>query len=205
MALRCLLVSLVASLGFDLPSGRDVTSWKVMGRDWAAARAVDLATLGAEASGWLGAEDSAGRPPVADAVAAPSVSVPAPEAAPTATGSAERDLVFDAVGQELAAALAADRRQLVEALVPPAPAAEAPAIEVAGLAGGEPTGRPDRGAVDLAFPAPDASATADEVADELEAQPDAPGRLSSAVRLTRDAVRAWASLMQSMGGEVLTR
>ncbi len=31
MALRCLLVSLVASLGFELPSGQDVTSLAMSG------------------------------------------------------------------------------------------------------------------------------------------------------------------------------
>ena len=206
MALRCLLVSLVASLGFDLPSNRDVTSWKVMGRDWYAARAIDLSAMGAEASGWLGANDPTMKP---SAALAETPAPPAAMAMAMASGPDEsirrRDLAFDAVGEELAAALAADRRLLAEANPVPTPVADAPAIEVVVLAPAEPPCRPEAVADDLAFPVPDAADTADEADDAGEETPAPPGRLASAVRLTRDAVQAWTALVQGMGGEIRVR
>ena len=42
MTLRIMLVGLVASMGYDLPSGPDLSCWAQAGRDWVHARMTDL-------------------------------------------------------------------------------------------------------------------------------------------------------------------
>lgn len=197
MALRCLLVSLVASLGFELPSGQDVTAWTTSGGDWISARTVDLSALGAEASGWLGINDPTMKPRTEVLVATP---------APSPTGNDESaspstDLAFDSINEGMARAFADDSETALAETVPVALAQEAtPATSVEILR------QPAADSLALAFPAPATAATDEEGDDSVTSTPAPVDRLSSAVRLTRDAVEAWASLVQSVGNEsILTR
>lgn len=52
MALRFLLVSLVAGLGVNLPSGDEFSSWVGSGRAWVQARVDDIRGTGADAEAW---------------------------------------------------------------------------------------------------------------------------------------------------------
>lgn len=207
MALRCLLVGLVASLGFQLPSGQDVTSWTRPGRDWVAARTITLSDLKATASVWFAAEpEPAAQPPVAEPAPALAVA-PAAEPAPD-------DLAFAAITEGMAASFAADlevaRAEEAAAVrdePAPAPAAEA-------VAAADPTGEPEHESMALAHaePAPEAvtpgqAEFAPEAVTQGDAEPAASPatRLTSAVRATREAMNAWASVVQAVGREVVAR
>ncbi len=197
MALRCLLVSLVASLGFELPSGQAVTAWTTSGGDWISARTVDLSAIGAEASGWLGSNDPTMKPRTEVLVATP---------APSPTGNDESsppstDLAFASINDGMARAFADDSQTALAEPVPVALAQEgSPATPVEVLP------QPAADSLALAFPALATAATDEEGDDSAASPPASVDRLSSAVRLTRDAVEAWASLVQSVGYEsILTR
>ena len=80
------------------------------------------------------------------------------------------------------------------------------AVEPIMVAAVEPLCQPETDAMELAFPAPDAALVADGSEQVEEDESVVADRLSSAVQLTRDAVQAWTSLVQSVGSEmILTR
>lgn len=199
MVLRCLLVSLVASLGFDLPTGQDVTSWTMSGKTWVSDRAVDLSAMGAEASGWLGINDPTMKSNPA-ALPATEVVVVAPT---EVTEAMPADLAFDSIGEGMALAFQDDLSTARAEEIVPAPADEAVVVMIVTT---EPLCQPVEEGLTMAFPAADADATTEEMDQSAVVQSDSAERFSSAVRLTRDAVQAWASLVQTVGNDAsLTR
>ncbi len=197
MALRCLLVSLVASLGFELPSNQDVTSWTVLGRNWVSGRAVDLSALQAEASGWLGLGD----PTIKPSPERPTPTDPEQEAAAASTTGPD-DLAFESIGEGMALAFASDLETARDGDATPAPvSAPAPAELVAAA---EPQPMPDLDPMALAFPAPSADSTDEEVVEPTDPSMIRADRLASAFRLTREAVQAWATLVQPVSEDSVT-
>ena len=200
MALRCLLVSLVASLGFELPSNQDVTSWTISGRNWVSTRAVELTALQAEASGWLGLNDPTMQPK------------PEPVAADR-SGARCSGRVGDRSDRfTRRPRLRLDRRR------------DGPGVRY------RPGSRTSRGSDPRSRSrcGPRGGCDRQTVQPQPEARVDDPGvprplgrfdrrrkrrnwtmlhptrldRLSSAVRLTCEAVQAWASVIQTVGDEV---
>ncbi len=188
MALRFMLVSLVASMGFEMPTGADLSHWTRSGRDWADARMADLSGLRAEAGRVFADPAESAR---VDELSAAVASCPGTTA----------DLAFEAVGEGMATSFAAD---LALARVEESkPAAEAPnlarADEPAAVApaSAEPV-------VNLAATAEADCLDASEAGDPAvanSAEPSRADRISSAVRLTGEAVQAWANLIQSSADE----
>ena len=205
MALRCLLVSMVACLGFDLPTARDLSSWTMTGRDWVSSRVVDLSALQAEASGWLSSNDpTMNRPVEAPAVASTEVSTPAP-ALTTEESSLTADLAFDSINEGMALSFADDleatrtQQALAEPAVAASPVESTETIVAAEPAPAvEPAATPEVDSLALAFPAADAGSTEDEATETAPSQDE---RIASAVRLTREAVQAWAAVIQPVGDE----
>ena len=107
MALRCLLVSLVATLGFELPSGQDVTSWTMSGQNWVSARGGDLASMGSATSGWLGLND----PDLVTTLVGPTLAAASSQviaSAEAAAASESADLAFESVGEGMTLTFADD-------------------------------------------------------------------------------------------------
>jgi hypothetical protein len=143
MALRVLLLGLVACLGLDLPSVETLEGWKETGRGWVTARMADLSSLRALA----GLDE--------DIVIDP----------PAETASSRVDLAFEAALEGMTSGFSAD---LASARLATPVEEKVAAVE----------------------PEPDP-------ASEVEAEPASRlDRISTAVRLTRQAVDAWASLIQ---------
>ena len=222
MALRCLLVSLVATLGFELPSGQDVTSWTMSGQSFVAARAGDVASMGSTASGWLGLNDSDSVAKlIGPTLAAESAQVVA--SAETAAATSSADLAFESVGEGTVLTFADDILAAPAGVETPLPATEVEPVMVAAadaepiivaaadaepiiVAVTEPVCQPETNAMNLAFPAAEAELATEESEQVEESDSVVAEQLSSAVQLTRDAVQAWTSLVQSVGSEmVLTR
>jgi hypothetical protein len=185
MTLRVLLVGLVASMGYELPSGQDIESWTRTGSQWVNARLADLSHLRAEA------ERSIARSTDSDRAVEPT---PAPSAT-AEVGLTRDDLMFDAVVEGMASDFATDLASIevakpVEAVV----VAIEPFVEMSEAACLDP---------ELEVAAPDTPARADL---EVTAASPAPSptieatskaeRISTAIRLTRQAISAWASLIQ---------
>ncbi len=188
MALRMMLVSLVACMGLEIPNQGDFTSWAQSGREWIASGLADPE---------------------------PTIEVTRPPAVAART-RADDDRNFEAISEEMAASFAAE---LVASRAEETGPADAPAMTRAP----EPTsvGLPEGEEIaSLTAPADEAIAVAsddeptdtlsgadeaiavasdDEPADTLSGADEAPSRddrLSSAVRLTREAARAWGAVMQ---------
>ncbi len=180
MMIRMMLVSLVASLGLELPSGHDVASWTHSGQAWASARMADLASLQGDTcpiSADLGRPDSA----TATAV----------EPANPAS-----DLAFEAAADRFVCEFRADA---LAALAPSAPE-PAPVVEVASV----PTPAVEAVVAESAAPV---EAVADPESCELDsdeedvvavAEPSVTqaDKIHQAVRMTAQAVNAWASVLQ---------
>ena len=199
MALRCLLVGLVASLGFELPSSQDVTSWTALGQNWVSARSADLSALQAEATGWLTATDPTLRPRT-DQVATAEAEPMAVAEATTEAAASPADLAFDSIGEGMALAFGTDLEAIRAEGATDARKLEAASEVVATV---EPQPQPEDERMTLAFPAPSADLTDEEGMDQDEIAAIRADRLSSAVRLTREAVQAWASVIESVGDEVI--
>jgi hypothetical protein len=190
MTLRIMLVSLVASLGFELPSGSDVSCWAKAGTEWVQARMVDRPGLLVEAKLDLAAPSDA-------QLVDEKFDVPALDC----EKKADTDASFKSVTDEIAADLSAD---LLASHREEAPGDQAE-VKVA-LEQPAPAGLPEGEAVGcLVVPGDEAKAS--EVAWIEEERPTVPAeptvdsparpdRVSSAVRLTREALQAWAALMQ---------
>ena len=141
------------------------------------------------------------------AAAEPAPSVPVETKAPESM----TDLAFRSIGEDMALAFADDQTATLAAaaVAPPVdevPVAETsivedPVAEVAVVAEVEPASNPELDSMELALAAPpEASAEGqDEMAEEATADRDS--RLASAVRLTREAVQAWAEVVQSVGSD----
>jgi hypothetical protein len=181
MTLRIMLLGLVASMGIELPSGADISSWTRSGRDWVASRLGDLPGPYVEADrADAGPTDchQAGRPTESPVVAvAEDCGIAA-------------DLAFEAVSEAMAADFSAD---LLTMQAEESPSETAPVM----LSSDEPpaVGLPDgEETMTLAVPADEAEAV--EPDEETSESHSCLDRVSSAVRLTREAVQAWATLIQ---------
>ena len=202
MTLRIMLVGLVASLGFELPSGPDVSCWARSGRDWVIARAADLS----------GPEVEADRPDTGPAdchQAEPTISIersvvevdrPAPD-----------DVAFAAASEAMAAEFAADLMSMNEERLPTedAPALLADATPPIGLPDGEefslpPSPAAEEGPVDVAVTVAAEDDAPAESTVETEESCTRADRASSAIRLTREAVQAWAGLILESAEEADT-
>ncbi len=196
MTLRIMLVGLVASMGLEWPSGPEFSCWTQSGRDWVQSRLADLSgpvveadRPEAEPADCHQADDS-----IEPAAIAESAKIPG-------------DMAFVAASEAMAAEFAADRLTMLEERspaedVPTMVASEAP--PAVGLPDGEELASSvelpdDEGPVVLA-----GSADVGEVPAGTDAPPASVDRFSSALRLTREAVQAWADLMQGSADDVST-
>jgi hypothetical protein len=186
MTLRIMLLGLVASMGIELPSGAEVTSWTRSGRDWVAATWADLP------GSCVGADPADAGP--TDCHQA-SKQTGSPVIAVAEDCRTSDDMVFEAVSEGMAADFSADLLTMQAEESPSETAAvmlssdEPPAV---GLPDGEES-------MTLAVPADEAEAV--EPDEETDESPSHLDRVSSAVRLTREAVQAWASLIQESAEE----
>ncbi|WP_435007395.1 hypothetical protein P12x_004706 [Tundrisphaera lichenicola] len=173
MALRFLLVSLVASMGLDLPGAPELAGWARAGRDWAEARMVEFSAYRADAGRFFLASPVMGAEAEDDGLA--------PETADLAF-----DVVVEGMASNFAAELLADRRDqkfnemgsdvFAKSVVPDIPTAKVvsgPAPESASVTAPSPS-------VEVPSATPKVSRGA---------------RISSAVELTRQAMSAWVSLI----------
>lgn len=189
MALRFLLVSLVAGMGLELPSGQDLSNWTRAGREWAGARMVEFSSLRGEAA-------CASRGPT-DCERESEGTGPAPTAD---AGPPTVDLAFDVVVEGMASAFAAD----LAAIGPDRPELDVLPEVIAEQSRGEDPpilAWTDPEPEPASFPAPaesrpDGSTGSPAMAGRVE-------RLSAAVRLTRQALSAWALLIEG-SAEILT-
>ena len=92
MTLRIMLVSLVASLGLELPSDHDLACWSRSGREWVAARLADFSGPGLEAD-----------QPAAEVAAEPDATPVIAEVV-----KADDDRTFEVASEAMAADFAAD-------------------------------------------------------------------------------------------------
>ena len=190
MTLRIMLVGLVASLGFEPPSGPDVSSWAQAGTAWVRARMLDRSGPGVEINLDLAAPSDCQQ--VVEKFEVPTLACEAESAS---------DAAFKAVSEGIAVDLTADlhadhRKEGPRDQVGPSLALEAPAP--AGLPEGEEVGClvvPADEAKSAEVAATDESSPIDPV-ESTAVSPERLDQVSSAVRLTREAINAWAALMQ---------
>ncbi len=190
MTLRIMLVGLVASLGFEPPSGSDVSRWAQAGKAWVQAKMADRSGPEVE--------------PKLD-LAGPSdcqqVDVKSQVSSLVRGNEGSSDTAFGVVSDQIAADLSADLLANLREEAPsdqvdsklaieaPAPVRVAEAEEVGCLVA----------PVDEAKTAEVAWNEEDKPANLVESlieMPERPDRVSSAIRLTREAIQAWADLMQ---------
>jgi hypothetical protein len=186
-----MLLGLVASMGFELPSGADLSRWIDSSRCWVGSTVADRSGHCGEAS----------KPDVVPADCRQAQeSCPAPCLAMPPKLS--EDQAFEAVTDAIAADFTAD---LVAKAPEPQPVVEETTvvevfeIPAVGLPAGEELVSQvvTEEKVDVAVPAekPVTTELTEAVQDRLE-------RISSAVRLTRDAVQAWADVIQDPIDEI---
>ncbi len=177
MALRFLLVSLVAGMGCELPSQSDLECWARAGQEWVDARVGDIARIKVEAE-------------LALAGVADSERETAPDPSPVEATPDRDDLAFEAVVEKMASDFAADLAAIEE----PVPADEAVVVV-----------EPFREMPPAAWTDPEPAAPAFEEVAESRPEVSAPSgekpasrseQISAAVRLTKQALGAWASLIQ---------
>ncbi len=206
MALRCLLVSLVASLGFELPNGQDVTSWTMSGRGWVSARVVDLSAMQAEASGWLGLND----PTVKRMVELAAVETTPTTVTEMVTPATSAELVFESINESMAVDFNHDYETIVANEPTATPVVSMPVVVATTTEadyqpeiGGDTNPEIESMTLALAEAETDCADTEMGVEEEESVTTDSAARLTSAVRLTREAVQAWASLVQSVGDDLV--
>jgi hypothetical protein len=192
MTLRIMLVGLVASLGFELPSGSDVEGWAKASTAWVQAKMVDPSEPVSERK--LDHAGPSDCQQVVENCEVPPLACESPKVE-------DPDVSFEAVLERIANGfaadvLASDRQEPPVDEVAPQVTVEVPAS--VGLPEGE-----ERGC--LVVPADEVKTAevawieADRPAEPVEVTIESPSRLeriSSAVRLTREAVEAWAAVMQ---------
>ncbi|WP_435008872.1 hypothetical protein P12x_000122 [Tundrisphaera lichenicola] len=188
MTLRIMLVSLVASLGFELPSDHDLACWSHSGREWVAARLADFSGSSIEADQFAAevADEPVATPVMAEIV------------------KADDDRTFEVASEAMAADFAADL--LAIQVENPGPDDTPARSEVAALAMvGVPSG--EEAFVSWEAPAEEVVASTteeievDATYEEEDEDSSAVDRLSTAVRLTREAVQAWADLIPESSDE----
>ena len=173
MALRVLLVGLVASLGLELPTGQDVSSWARAGRAWVDARVVEVSGLAPESE-----KSRAGATDVGCQGSTPST---------TEMASSRADLIFEAAVEQMASEFAVDLALMEEA----APAEEV--IVVVERFEEMPPAWPTGPEVE-----PESSSAPSPVAVPSAGAASTASKFSVAVRLTKQAVDAWASLIPAI-------
>ena len=182
MALRVLLVGLVASMGLALPSGQDVKSWADSGGRWVESRLADLNHFRAEA------ERAFEGGPATD----PAVYAEATAPARTEVATTRDDLTFDAVVEGMASSFAADLATIEKAKSGVEIAATTPAPTLEEVPA-DTCIAPDALVAEgdsLDLENPEASPTPVLAVES----PSTAEKLTSAVRLTKEAVNAWASV-----------
>ena len=215
MMLRLILVGLVTSMGFQLPSSRDMSCWAESGRAWASATIHDM---------------GGAVPTTVAVVEAQPETRPEPAAATVAVAPAAADEAFAGVVAGMAADFAADRAlalgvapaaaedhdgatvAIVEVAEVTDPTVALPAgeesatvvaAEVAVVAAVESTdceGLAPAGPAEVEAVAVVAAEEAMGVEDDSPTRAD---RLADAVRLTRQAAQAWADLMAEPADEAV--
>jgi hypothetical protein len=190
MALRIILMGLVASMGFDVPSGPEFSSWTQSGRAWVHARMVDLTGSDVEA-------DQPDAEPTGCLQADASITV---EPSPSV------DKTFVDVSEAMVAGFVADAMTMTNepSTTEAAPATLAGEPAPVGLPFGEElpgwasTGSDTdpAGTVESKEVAGEETTLTDEAPTRLD-------RISSAVQLSRDAVQAWTNLMREAADDCL--
>lgn len=199
MTLRMMLLGLVASMGFELPSGADLSSWVNSTRVWVEASVADRSVGCVEA---VVAESSP-----TDCRQALETSVEPPSEELTRT---TEDLAFDAASTAMAADFVADLAAQIDE-----PAAE-PTPMIAALVETDNVGLPDgeeQATLVIAEESTDEVACVDLSDEEtVEASPLAEAsdaiqerieRIHSAVQRTQEAVQAWAEVIQDPADETI--
>ncbi len=180
MAVRFVLVAMVAGLGADWPTAADVSTWADSGRSWWTVRVAEFQARAADAARDSRLAESKAADDAFDATLAAMTAEFAADALATRTQPAARPAIevledlpclVDTLNQE-------NQGLGPIAIVEPAPA-PAPAIE----------------------PAPAEPAPADLLVAESPARRV---RLAVAMRQTGAALRAWAALLESGAEEVAT-
>lgn len=194
MILRLILVGLVTSMGFELPSSRDVSSWVESSRAWAYTRTAERSASGLPvAATEIRADYHASDPDGAFQAAQGEILAEflAPEAKPDAPLVAE--LAHDSpatfeVAEVVAAGLSDGEEQVVAGLLADAPAVVEPTGLVADRV--EPTNTVAE-VEDCAV----AAEIEDASIEAMAATPTRSDRLATAIRLTREAAQAWAEII----------
>jgi hypothetical protein len=194
MTLRIMLVGLVASMGYDLPSGPDLSCWAQAGRDWVHARMADLTGSVVEADcpdlGPTDCHQAKACVSIEPSVVAEQVKAP-------------DDAAFVAVSEAMVSEFAADSVPIRDEASPveDAPVMVASDAPPVGLPGGEESSVQVSPATETekvdAFKSDDVPSESTDETDKVPTQAD----LSSAIRLTREAVQAWANLMPQSSDE----
>jgi hypothetical protein len=185
MALRFLLVGLVASLGFEMPTARDVESWTRTGRSWVEARLADANSLKLEVARALD------RAPDCERLEEPTLA-PAPVAE---VASIREDLTFEVVVDGMAKDFVADLASIKE----PGPVDEALAVVEPFREMQEATPTPSRPEVPAIETVVAARPEPVEGPAPVPTPPPTTSRIekiSTALRLTRQAMSAWAALVE---------
>jgi hypothetical protein len=180
MALRTLLLGLVAGMGLEIPSEGDISCWARSGREWAQARLAEPSMPRVEADPALAVQSNQ------------PIDSPAAVECPEASG----DRAFEVASEGMAADFAADM-----AAIEAPKMAEVEVAPAVGLPVGEEMPGPACLVVveDQEIPSDQAGEIVAgddpaEVMDGTDGTPSRADRLSSAVRLTGQAVQAWADL-----------
>jgi hypothetical protein len=176
MALRILLMGLVASMGFELPSGPDVSTWVRSGRDLVCARLSDPSGPIVEADRPEAGPTESLPADVTEAIAPPAI---VDEAA------APADAAFLAASEATAASFLADAKSMRDEGSPgeDIPSTLSSVAPPVGLPVGE----------ELAVIGSDGE---DGATAWVEQRPTRAERVNSAIQLTHDAIQAWSELIQ---------
>lgn len=195
MTLRFMLVGIVASMGFEMPTAQDLASWSRSGCNWFDARMADVSCLQAEAARALELVTDCER--VDDPALAPAP-LAASEVAPTGA-----DLTFDAVVDGMARDFSADLASIeaeksfdVEEYITIVEPFEEMLPAVASEPQPAPTPEPVVEAIAEADPEPEPAMQPALTPVSVVQAESRVAKISSAVRLTRQALGAWAALIQ---------
>jgi hypothetical protein len=180
MTLRIMLVGLVASMGFELPGTGDFSSWTQSGREWVSARMADLTGPVVEADGLGSGPTGCLQAESLDSIKSSVVAEPV---------KTSEDAAFAAISEAMATEFAADA--VLTAKTPLAVESEPTTLAVEA----PPVGLPD--GEELA--AQVATASVVETAETEDVSRS--DRVSSALRETCEAVRAWVNLIQESTDE----
>jgi hypothetical protein len=204
MALRVLLVAIVAALGLELPGADEFAGWERSGRDWVTARLADLSSLCFDEAPASEPTDAApdrtdlvfeavtesmalnfssdlasngSKPPVEGTLASID-----PQAGHASSAQPDRaDLVFEVVAESMASGFSSDLASI----------------------GTKPPGEGNLASIEPQAAPASAVAVAPAGAEASTPQELTLERLATAVRLTKQAVDAWASVIQPAADRVV--